>query len=364
MRLAQHRGHSMQPRLSKRAITAACAALLSVSAVGSASAEPALWRIKKGDSTVYLFGSVHVLPSDINWRGPNVDKAIKASNVFVWESPGSVNSIDKDHRFIMDNGVLPRGKMLSKMLSPAGLKDYKEVLKRTGAEPELVNVSHPWRAWFLLEQGGLRPKPGEAGEDYSDVSVFKGVDLLLQQEADKRNKEAEDDPEKAKTEKRYLDGKEALAYFEKSLPDDHIQDFEKHLHKLLTERFKFRPLVNEWQRGNVAYIAKQNADEEKEFPLDQEMILHERNKNWIPQIEKMLTEKKTFFVTVGAAHLAGKGSVIDLLCANNWKIERLNGPGGSGCTGFGPTADAGSKSGGKTQEVASAGNVLRPDKRQ
>jgi len=288
------------PRLSKLLSAAAFAALFVASAATTAAAEPALWQIKNGESTVYLFGSIHMLPSGIAWRTGMVDKAINSADVFVWEAPLSLSSMEKGNRFIMDNGILPRGKTLSHMLSPEGLKDYKEVLKKTGAEPELVNVSHPWRAWFMLETGGMRVASGEDND--RDISVFNGVDLLLQQEADKN-----------KAPKRYLETAAGqLSFFQESLPDDHIDDFERHLHKLLTSKLKIRSLMTEWSHGNVAAIAKQNADDEMEFPLEQ--------------------HKKTIFITVGAAHLAGKGSVVELLCGEGWKVQRVNGADpGSAC---------------------------------
>jgi uncharacterized protein YbaP (TraB family) len=37
----------------------------------------------------------------------------------------------------------------------------------------------------------------------------------------------------------------------------------------------------------------------------------------------MLKEPKAYLVTVGAAHLAGPHSVINLLCAKGWKVERV-----------------------------------------
>jgi uncharacterized protein YbaP (TraB family) len=43
---------------------------------GNALAHPALWQAKSGNSTVYLFGTVHLLPNDTNWRFPALNQAL------------------------------------------------------------------------------------------------------------------------------------------------------------------------------------------------------------------------------------------------------------------------------------------------
>ena len=53
------------------------------------------------------------------------------------------------------------------------------------------------------------------------------------------------------------------------------------------------------------------------------LILDQRNRNWMPQIESMLAAKKTTFITVGAAHLVGPGSVMEMLCKRGWKVQRI-----------------------------------------
>jgi len=53
-----------------------------------------------------------------------------------------------------------------------------------------------------------------------------------------------------------------------------------------------------------------------------DVLLTDRNKNWIPKIEKTAKEKPTFF-GVGAAHLAGDNGVITLLRKQGYKVEAV-----------------------------------------
>jgi uncharacterized protein YbaP (TraB family) len=53
------------------------------------------------------------------------------------------------------------------------------------------------------------------------------------------------------------------------------------------------------------------------------VLLTQRNKNWIPEIEKALAGDKTVLFLVGAAHLVGTDSVIDLLEKKGHKPEQI-----------------------------------------
>jgi uncharacterized protein YbaP (TraB family) len=53
-----------------------------------------------------------------------------------------------------------------------------------------------------------------------------------------------------------------------------------------------------------------------------DILLNQRNRNWIPKIEKMAKAKPTFF-GVGAAHLAGDNGVIMLLREKGYKVEAV-----------------------------------------
>jgi uncharacterized protein YbaP (TraB family) len=59
-----------------------------------------------------------------------------------------------------------------------------------------------------------------------------------------------------------------------------------------------------------------------EFDQMQEEMLYGRNRSWIPAIEAMAAEGGGF-VAVGAAHLVGKGSVVELLEAQGYKVTRI-----------------------------------------
>jgi len=295
----------MRSRLFLFACLAFCAAL-SGSPASARGPEPALWKIKNGDSTAYLFGSVHALPRDWQWHTKPLDAAIASADVFVFESELSGRSIGNMRVFLRENGTLPRGKQLSRMLSEQGLADFKTLLARTPIDPDSINVMRPWLALLTLsnsqvQTGSKRLLPGE------------GVDLTLMDYAEKKRKPLH-----------YFESAQTqLSIFVASSPDDDIKAFEANLHDMLKARDVIEPMLDDWTSGNTAGIAKVNKEAAAKDPRARNLMLDVRNHNWIPQIERLLLEKQTTFITVGAAHLAGPGSVTDLLCQRGWKLERV-----------------------------------------
>ena len=49
-------------------------------------ARPALWEVSDPDTTVYLFGTIHLLPDRLQWRTPAFEKAVAASDQLVVET--------------------------------------------------------------------------------------------------------------------------------------------------------------------------------------------------------------------------------------------------------------------------------------
>ena len=85
----------------------------------------------------------------------------------------------------------------------------------------------------------------------------------------------------------------------------------------------FLHMVKSWHQGNLDGL-EDLVETMKTYPLYYKKLLVQRNNNWMPQIEKFLTEKKNVLVIVGAAHLAGEDGLLALLTANGYELERMS----------------------------------------
>ena len=82
-------------------------------------------------------------------------------------------------------------------------------------------------------------------------------------------------------------------------------------------------MVKSWHQGNLEGL-EALVETMKTFPLFYEKLLVQRNNNWVPQIEKFLTEEKNVLVIVGAAHLAGEDGLLMLLKDRGHELERMS----------------------------------------
>ena len=110
-------------------------------ALAALQPHPSLWHIKgdpkKGDQgEIYLLGSVHVLPSGVNWRTPEISRALSRSDVFVFEVPEDEVSLAQLNALIQAKGFLPAGESLRAKLHAGTLADYDTAVKVSGLTPE------------------------------------------------------------------------------------------------------------------------------------------------------------------------------------------------------------------------------------
>jgi len=208
--------------------------------------------------------------------------------------------------FVQDHGKLPHGQKLSRMLSPKGLKDFEKALERTPLDRQSVDAMRPWLALVALADYQIQNGPLRG-------FVEEGVDYTLEQEAWDRRKAVH-----------HLETSESqLEMLMQATPDSDIAGFEADLHELPKADQVYRRLLESWTAGNQAALANVMASEAAINPDEKHILLDRRNRNWLPQIEAMMVQNKTVFVTVGAAHLVGPGRVLDMLCVRGWKVQRI-----------------------------------------
>jgi uncharacterized protein YbaP (TraB family) len=107
-------------------------------------------------------------------------------------------------------------------------------------------------------------------------------------------------------------------------PDDEqaaLENFEADLKDLKSPEDEIAGLYEAWASGDPARLDRFLRQEYADQPAVRERLLDARNRAWIPQIEAMLREKHTYFIAVGAGHLAGPAGVPALLRAAGYKVE-------------------------------------------
>ena len=108
-----------------------------------------------------------------------------------------------------------------------------------------------------------------------------------------------------------------------SLNDLEAGDFlGQSLREMATWKTQFSAMVEAWRVGDTQGLEQILRDSFKEYPAMQKKFLTGRNEKWMGKIEKLLQGDKDVLVVVGAAHLVGKDSVVDLLSRKRYKAEQ------------------------------------------
>ncbi|MDI1282696.1 TraB/GumN family protein [Brevundimonas sp.] len=264
---------------------------------------PALWVIRDADSTIYLFGTVHVLRPDTAWQTDRVDAALDSASRLILEV---ANPDDQAAAMplIQQYGISPQTP-LSTLLTADELAALDTAARTMGMTAAQLDPLRPWLAALTLSVAPMT----RAGYD-----PRSGVDLLL-----KARMEAAGKP---------VDGFETLdeqirllAGFPETGQLDFLRSTLDDFEDATTELGR---LVSAWADGDVAAINAVGVEPMRDASaLMYQSLLVDRNVNWAGQIQTLLDGSGTVFIAVGAAHLAGEDSVQVQLAQRGVTVERV-----------------------------------------
>lgn len=272
-------------------------------AVATVDADPALWVVKDHDTTIYLFGTVHVLKPGLSWFDDAVKKAFDTSDSLVLElvmpDPAAMQAT------VMKMGMDPGGAPLSQKLPAADRDAYLKAVAAIGAPLAVMEQLKPWLAATEFSVAPL----GKLG-----YSPENGPETVLTAAAKAANKQVLgiETPEQQFG---YLDGLSQEAQID--FLDSAIKDLPT-LGKDMDE------MVADWSKGRPEALAKiMNDDLSGQTELKQTLLL-DRNAHFASWIAARMKQPGTVFVAVGAGHLAGAGSVQDDLAKTyHLKADRI-----------------------------------------
>jgi uncharacterized protein YbaP (TraB family) len=81
-------------------------------------------------------------------------------------------------------------------------------------------------------------------------------------------------------------------------------------------------LIAAWRVGDTKSLAKLLQEGFDKYPEIYRPLTVDRNRKWIPEIENLLRERDDYLVIVGALHLVGKDSVVELLQGKGYRVTQ------------------------------------------
>jgi uncharacterized protein YbaP (TraB family) len=269
----------------------------------TAGPRPALWKVADADTTIYLFGTIHMLPDGLEWQTPAFRQAMTASDALVTEA-------------VLGDDPAVAGQAMAKVAFSPGLPalaarvpaDKRAALaamiKQTGLPAATLDRLETWAAALSLlsvsfQQLGLKPEQGverklEAGYEAAGkpVSGLETLDIQM----------------------RYFDGlsEEAQRAFLVGV-----------IESAADGRAEFDAMVKAWAAGDTDAIAETFDAETSFSPELRQVLMTRRNAAWAEWVKRRLDQPGTVLVAVGAGHLAGKDSVQTMLAAKGVRAARV-----------------------------------------
>lgn len=286
------------------ALVAGAAAFTPLAAKTPAPAKPAMWVLSDADTTIYLFGTIHLLPKGTQWRTPVFDKAAVSASDLVVETVIDESNPMAAAAEMMKLAVSPNLPPLAERVPADKRAKLVEVAAKTGVPMAVFDRLETWGAAFIMlgvtmQELGLDPKSGVESALKTEFTTAKKPIGQLETNA------------------------EQFGFFD-TLPEKAQREF---LVSVLDDPAKgkkqFDDMLAVWTRGDVKAMGETFNAEFAKSPELRENLLRKRNANWNGWLQRRLATPGTTMVAVGAGHLSGDDSVIAMLEKGGYKVKRV-----------------------------------------
>ena len=115
---------------------------------------------------------------------------------------------------------------------------------------------------------------------------------------------------------------EQMAIFDTIPYKDQVKTVLTMIDSLPQARKEFKELVALYKSENIDELYRMTLKSDFGLEGNEELMLFDRNQRWISRIQKIISEKPTFFA-VGAAHLGGDRGVISLLRKEGYEVRPI-----------------------------------------
>ena len=258
-----------------------------------------LWKISGNGlkKPSYLFGTIH-LTCDSSLDA-NTLNALEATEQLYLELDMDDKSIQMQMMKLM---MMKDGAKLSTLLSPEDFKILDEFLKKNlNMSAKMFDSFKPFMISSMLFPKMLDCKSQSVESELMKVTKEQNEEIFGLEKAEDQMKVFDE-----------------ISYQDQA--DELLKTVKDNLEK---DKKEFQEMITIYQNKDIEGMLKMMSDSDNKITSEnQDILLNNRNKNWIPIMVKTMKDKPTFF-GVGAGHLAGEEGVIKLLRKKGYKVEAI-----------------------------------------
>lgn len=273
-------------------------------AAKSPAAKPAMWVLSDHDTTIYLFGTIHLLPKGTEWRTAKFNQAAASASDLVVETVIDEANPASAAAEMMKMAVSPNLPLLLDRVPADKRAALAGVATKSGVPMAVLDKLETWAAGFIL-----------LGVTFKELGLdpASGVENALKSEFKAANKPIGQLETNA----------EQFGFFD-TLPEAAQRKFlESVLDDPAKGKAQFNEMLSVWTRGDVKAMGDTFNRELADSPDLRENLLRRRNANWNIWLQRRLAQPGTTMVAVGAGHLSGSDSVIAMLEKSGYKVKRV-----------------------------------------
>ncbi len=265
---------------------------------------PAIWVAEDVDSKLYLFGTVHLLPSDLDWQKQDMrDVFAEAGTVFFEIDTGDKAQLEA---VVLTQalGFYQDGRRLSDHLDSYQLKLLEAASHNGDITFGSLDSMKPWLASEFLTiaaagKAGLSPTLA-ADEGLKSLAARQGKNIRYLDTIETQIRSAADQPD----------------FVQMALLSDTLSGFNG-LGETLTA------VVRHWSVGQTDYIAREIVGAVKlRSPDLYQSLFADKNTAWSRELIRFLEGSGTGFAAVGIGHYLGEESLIKKLREQGYQVSR------------------------------------------
>jgi len=296
----QMKGHRM---INIRSVIAACLVFLLLP-ISTVSADSSVWKVSKGDSHIYLGGTLHILSKSDYPLPVEFDEAYSNSDLVVFETDIAALSNPATMQLMISKMLYTDGSTIHDHLAAKTINTLQAHLKERGmslAQYKILKPSMMAVTLMLIELKSI-------GIDAAGVDTFYS------------EKATADDKEQLMLETT----EEQIEFVVNMGADDPDKMLEYTIRDLVDLKTTMDIMLTAWREGDPNALKDELIDEmARDYPKIHQNLIVDRNKNWLPKLASYFDTGEIEFVMVGAAHLVGEVGLLKLLEADGYKVEKL-----------------------------------------
>jgi uncharacterized protein len=268
-----------------------------------AQGHPAMWKVVDKDTTIYLFGTFHLLPQGGSWRTPAFDKALASSDELVMEI-GNIDDQTAVAAAMMKVGMGTGLPPIAERVPAEKRATLKAMIAESGLPETAFDGMKTWLAGLILTSVSFQRLhlDSSSGVERTLIAPWKASGRPLQ------GLETAD---------------EQFGFFDHLSEDSQRAFLTAVLDDPSTAQKQLQAMLQAWSNGDVDGIARTFDGEMSLSPELRKVLMADRNARWADWLKARLDKPGTVFVAVGAGHLAGKDSVESMLAARGLKAVRV-----------------------------------------